>query len=328
MSAGDGPWREVPSGMLPKYSMYYLTDWCNAKCSFCNIWENSAFKPSPVDRVKRDLLDLKKIGVVFVDFTGGEPLMRADAAAIFSIAEEAGLRWGFTNNGSLFRRRWADMSHLRPYSVNFSLDSARAEYHDRHRGLKDGFANVVDGIRLGRSEGWPISVIWTPTAETVHEVEDFIELSERLDCNLIVNPLFSYKGYGGSLTRDQLLGLRAYRFKRGVSIDTRYIDWLLKEGGNDIQRRTCRSMNTHVVVAPDSTLYVPCYHYASMRMPTPDGIYAAVTSARWAQLAQMAGRYSFCQGCAIYCYMDWGLTLKHPAQTVFPLIRHMINLKR
>ena len=314
--------------LLPRYAMYYLTDWCNATCSFCNIWRNNAYRTSPLPRVREDIADLKRLGVVFVDFTGGEPLMRPDCTSVFRMADEAGLRWGFTNNGSLFERRWPEMKDLGPYSVNFSLDSANEEYHDAHRELKGGFRKVVSGIRLARSAGWPMSVILTPARETASEAGEMVDLTRRLDCSLTINPLFSYKGVGGSLTPDQLRALRKYRLVRGVSIDERYIDWLLESGGNDIQKRTCRSMNTHVVIAPDSSLFVPCYHYSVGRLPTPDGIYAAVHSEKWGRMSGMAGRYPFCQGCAIYCYMDASLALAHPVRTVFPLLRHMINLKR
>jgi len=58
----------------PVLCNYYVTYRCNAKCDFCDIWE----KPSPlitIEDVESNLLDLRKLGVKVIDFTGGEPLL-------------------------------------------------------------------------------------------------------------------------------------------------------------------------------------------------------------------------------------------------------------
>lgn len=56
--------------MKPVLCNYYLTYRCNAKCGFCDIWE----QPSPtvsLEDAARNLDDLKRLGVRVIDFTGG-----------------------------------------------------------------------------------------------------------------------------------------------------------------------------------------------------------------------------------------------------------------
>ena len=56
---------------------YWVTHRCNSKCHYCNVWKNQDLitipDAEPKD-VKTNLIDLKKLGVKFIDFTGGEPL--------------------------------------------------------------------------------------------------------------------------------------------------------------------------------------------------------------------------------------------------------------
>lgn len=313
--------------MKPFYSMYYVTDWCNAKCSFCNIWRNPAYRPSPLSRVEQDIRDLKRLGVKYIDFTGGEPFLRVNLPQIFEIAEAHGMRYGFTNNGSLFERKWPEIKHLHPWGPTFSLDGL-AEYHNWHRDLKDNFNQIMRSVDLCQSVGWDPAIIFTVTKATYDLIPRMIDLAKDEDVLVIMTPVFQYKDVGeDNLSEDQLVAMKKLLWNRNVSVDPRYIDFLLS-GGNDTKDRTCRSMETHVVVAPDSSLYVPCYHYAMFRLPTPDGIYQAATSARWKQLAEKAGTFDFCEGCNIYCYMDAGLTVRHPLQTLAPLLLHVIKLRR
>ncbi len=63
--------------MKPRLCNYYVTLRCNAKCTFCNIWqeENKTRQEHSLEDVKNNLIALKKLGVKAIDFTGGEPLL-------------------------------------------------------------------------------------------------------------------------------------------------------------------------------------------------------------------------------------------------------------
>ena len=85
---------------------YYLTYRCNAKCSFCDIWE----KPSPyitLEDVKANFKDLKKLGVKVIDFTGGEPLLHREIDKILVLAKEMGFITTVTTNCMLYPK-WAE----------------------------------------------------------------------------------------------------------------------------------------------------------------------------------------------------------------------------
>ncbi len=64
---------------------YYLTYRCNAKCSFCDIWERPSPYVSP-ESFKENLIHLKALGVRVIDLTGGEPLLHRKLGQFLLIA--------------------------------------------------------------------------------------------------------------------------------------------------------------------------------------------------------------------------------------------------
>jgi len=57
---------------------YYVTYRCNAYCEFCHFAEHSNFADIPhasLDDFKKNVTEMRKLGVKFIDLTGGEPLL-------------------------------------------------------------------------------------------------------------------------------------------------------------------------------------------------------------------------------------------------------------
>ena len=88
----------------PVLCNYYLTYRCNATCDFCDIWE----KPSQyveLEKYKRNLIELKKLKVKVIDFTGGEPLLHRGLGQMLTLAKEAGFITTVTTNCLLYPKR-------------------------------------------------------------------------------------------------------------------------------------------------------------------------------------------------------------------------------
>src|SRR6478609_11779154 len=85
----------------PVLCNYYVTYRCNAKCSFCDIWE----KPSPyitLENAARNLDDLRRLGVSVIDFTGGEPLLHRQLPELLQMARDRGFITTVTTNALLY----------------------------------------------------------------------------------------------------------------------------------------------------------------------------------------------------------------------------------
>lgn len=89
----------------PFHTLYFeATRKCNFNCEFCSSGSDNSrpIEPDiPFDIIKnRILIPAYEIGTRFIDFSGGEFLLRKDAFDILELANEMGFRIGIASNGS------------------------------------------------------------------------------------------------------------------------------------------------------------------------------------------------------------------------------------
>jgi len=88
--------------------------------SFFNIW---ALEPeADFETIQGNLNDLRRLGVKYVDFTGGEPLLRSDVID----RGEQGFFTSMTTNTILYQKKAREIQGLVDF-LNFSLDGPDAE---------------------------------------------------------------------------------------------------------------------------------------------------------------------------------------------------------
>lgn len=145
-------------GRKVDYIRFSITDRCDFRCTYC-MGEDMTFLPreeilslEECERIVRTFVDL---GVSKVRITGGEPLVRKDAIALFrTVGKLPGLReLVLTTNGSQLPR-WAD--ELRAAGVariNISLDSLNADTFRRITRIGD-LSKVLAGIDAAKNAGF------------------------------------------------------------------------------------------------------------------------------------------------------------------------------
>ncbi len=285
----------------PVLCNYYLTYRCNAKCSFCDIWE----KPSPyADReaVVANLRDLKRLGVKIIDFTGGEPLLHRQAAEFCRLAKTMGFVTTLTTNALLYPKN----AHALAKNVDmlhFSLDYADKELHDAVRGVPC-FDFVLESIRIALSLGERPDILFTVKNDNVSHIERvYEEICRPNHLILILNPIFAYNDVGESLSFEHFALLRRWSKKRDVYLNTAFLD-LREDGGNRIDRPVCRAGTSTVVVSPENTLVMPCYHLGVKALPIAGRLYEVWHSDEARKWRQTEGKLPECEGCAVNCYMN------------------------
>ena len=295
--------------MKPVICNYYLTYRCNARCGFCSIWRDTSIpktKEATVPTVCNNLTDVKHAGVKIVDFTGGEPLLYDGLPEVLSFAKKIGLRTTVTTNGILYPDR-ADRIKGLVDILQFSLDSDTREGHDRVKGVSS-FHNVMKSIEIARSLGECPLFIHTVTDENLSSVQDVILLSRSLDVPLFLNPCFSYNGNRG-LSREGAIQLEKNAHGRGVIVDRGFLRFLI-DGGNKVGSPLCRAVSSTVVISPDDRLLLPCFHNSIKALPVEAKLLELLSSQDVMKKRQNEGRYRFCEGCTIYCYMRASLFRK------------------
>ena len=283
---------------------YYVTYRCNLRCHYCNI----PLQPEPTHPVGSSLATLKavvaqarEVGARFVDFTGGEPLLYKALPDALSWAKALGYWTSITTNCTLYPRR-ADALRGLVDLLHFSLDSAHAGAHDAQRG-SGNWAEVMTALDLAERLGETPDILFTVTQANVGEMESMVRLAQERRLILIVNPEFTYFGANGSLTPAQFQEIAGYAREPYVYLNRAFLS-LRRQGGNRIDKPRCRAVTSTIAVSPDGCLLLPCYHHHTERIPIRDNLRALLDSPAVGRALRMQGRYDFCEGCAINCYMD------------------------
>jgi MoaA/NifB/PqqE/SkfB family radical SAM enzyme len=287
----------------PVLCNYYVTYRCNAKCSFCDIWE----KPSPyvtLEQVEANLRDLKKLGVSVIDFTGGEPLLHRQLPDFVRLARKMGFITTVTTNGLLYPKN-AEKLRGQVDMLHFSLDSIDRETHDQGRGVAC-YDFVMESIRVARGLGERPDILFTVFRHNLGELERvYQEITQPNGLVLIINPAFEYNAVetGEQLTEAELDFLSAFGKRKGVYLNEAFIQ-LRRDGGNHVAKPVCRAASTTLVISPYNELVLPCYHLGEQKFAIEGKLFDLYQSVEVQRLAALEGRLPACEGCTINCYMQ------------------------
>lgn len=286
---------------MPVLANYYVTYRCNAKCGFCDIWE----QPSPMVDVAdaaRNLDDLKRLGVRVIDFTGGEPLLHPKLPELLRMAKARGFLTTVTSNGLLYPKRAEKLRGLVDL-LHFSIDAPLPGAHDRSRGVKC-FDKLMESIETAVRLGERPDLIFTVTNESVAYLDEIYErfaLPNRLV--LIVNPVFEYNALGEGLAEAVMARMEAFAKKPYVYLNPAFLN-LRRAGGNDPAAPQCRAVSTCVVISPFDELVLPCYHFGLEKLPIGGNLYSLWRSDVVKGHQALEGRHEACRGCTVNCYFE------------------------
>jgi MoaA/NifB/PqqE/SkfB family radical SAM enzyme len=287
----------------PVLCNYYLTYRCNAKCEFCDIWE----QPSPyvtLENVEANLSDLKKLGVKVIDFTGGEPLLHRQLPEILSLAKDQGFITTVTTNSLLYPKKAKLLAGLIDM-LHFSLDSYDQEQHDTMRGVPC-YESVLRSIDMALELGERPDILFTVFAHNLEQIapvyENIIKPNKLV---LILNPVFDYNevNTGSSFTTTHLKELRRWRRKPMVYLNDAFIS-LIEDGGNHIDKPICKAGSSTVVISPHNELISPCYHLNKKQFGIDNNLLNVYSEDEVQKALSMEGKLPECEGCAINCYMQ------------------------
>jgi MoaA/NifB/PqqE/SkfB family radical SAM enzyme len=287
----------------PVLCNYYLTYRCNATCDFCDIWE----KPSQyveLEQFKNNLIELKKLKVKVIDFTGGEPLLHRGLGEMLSLAKEAGFLTTVTTNCLLYPKR-AEELRGKIDMLHFSMDFSTAEKHNKSRGV-DCFNHIIKSIELAKGLGERPDVLLTVHEENIEEIEAIYKrfcLPNKFV--LILNPIFSYNKIDehGGLNATHFKTLRYWAKKEYIFLNEAFLK-LREDGGNQIHKPICKASSSTIVITPDNKLSLPCYHLSEKELSLKDGLATVYHSTEATDTRKKEGRLKSCQGCEVNCYMQ------------------------
>jgi MoaA/NifB/PqqE/SkfB family radical SAM enzyme len=169
---------------------YYVTYRCNAFCEFCHFGDHTNFNDTPyaeLNDFKSNVEQLSKLGVKFIDLTGGEPLLHKDIHLMAEFAHNLKMQTSITTNTLLYPK-FAEKLAGKINLLHFSLDSPDEEEHNRIRKV-DCFKSIFKSIEIAKSFGEFPDILFTVTNETYKKLPRMHELAAKHDLVLLVNPV-------------------------------------------------------------------------------------------------------------------------------------------
>lgn len=291
--------------MAPLVANYYLTYRCNARCHFCDIWSLEPPKEADLETIQQNLQDLRRLGVKYVDFTGGEPLLRADVGHIYAEAKRLGFQTSMTTNTILYPKRAKEIQGNVDF-LNFSLDGADAETHDHSRGVKI-FDTLVESVGVALSLGEYPVLNHTVTAQNYHRIGEVAELGQRLGVRVWLNPAFTAHSHYNSKknpTADVVGAIESAARQYSNLGYNRAALAFIEAGGNDTQNPRCKAVDSVIAISPDDRLLLPCYHFAQTGVPIEGRLYELYRESEVVEeYRQSQGKLSVCEGCTVWCYL-------------------------
>lgn len=161
------------------YLRISLTDNCNLRCFYCMPEEDYAFTPTSRLMQKEEIEALAKIfvanGVTKIRLTGGEPLVRKDAADIILALSKLPVTLTLTTNGTRLHEFADVLQQANIHSLNISLDTLQPDKFLLVT-RRDQFRIVYDNIQLLIRKNFHVKVnMVVMKGFNDGEINDFVE---------------------------------------------------------------------------------------------------------------------------------------------------------
>jgi len=205
--------RATTESLQPKWLWFGVTDRCNSRCVYCDIWHKKPTKdvltPEEIEKTLRDPLFRD---VEYILNSGGEPTLRQDLKEII-LAEHRALpkaRLQLSTNGLLPERvidvvKFA-IQHDIDLSVGTSLD-AIGDAYDSIRGVNGNFRKVDwllhELVALKKEYGYKQTPTFgfTLTDQTLPFLEEVKTYAQKLGVNSLVQ-WYNQSSFYGNTKKD------------------------------------------------------------------------------------------------------------------------------
>ncbi len=137
--------------------VFYITTRCNLRCVFCDRWRNIPRREITTEEAIKILDMFIDEGIVYVNFSGGEPLLRNDLEELAKRTYENGIINSLNTNGTLITyERAKKLAKVFDY-VSVSLDGFE-KIHDMTRNVPGTFKKALRGIKYLKEAGVKVGI--------------------------------------------------------------------------------------------------------------------------------------------------------------------------
>lgn len=165
----------------PLFATFEITHACNFKCSHCYNFD----RQNSISPIKRPLNDseiikgikgLAEIGALYLNFTGGEPLLHPSLSLFITEAKKNHFFVRLKTNASLITKEKAKMLYESGLdSIDVSLYGISEKSYKSFT-LNSSLKNTIDGIKNAKEAGIGVDISIILHRDNVHELSDMVKL--------------------------------------------------------------------------------------------------------------------------------------------------------
>ncbi len=180
-----------------------LTFRCNFNCMHCysRVEKAQELETGQVKEIMRKVAAYK---VPFINYGGGEPLLRKDLFELTEYATSLGYNVSMNTNAFLMTKEKAKLAKESGFkTVGISIDSTDPEVHDRFRNTPGSHKKAVQAAKWLREEGVRLTISSVICRINFNEFEKLVQQAKDLGAEQI--SLHNYKCTGKGLqNKDEL----------------------------------------------------------------------------------------------------------------------------
>lgn len=140
----------APDWSRPRAIQAVVNERCNYRCRYCSFWRLPEYQDElTIDQWQQALASLQTfLGRYFVQFAGGEPLLKKRFIELPEYCQQHGIDWGLITNGSEICEKLAvPLAAAGPMKIDISVDSADYAVHDFVRGKSGSLVQIGKTIK-------------------------------------------------------------------------------------------------------------------------------------------------------------------------------------
>lgn len=289
---------------------FEVTNRCNMKCSFCNVWRGNVCEDEASTlELEQKLVECWDLGCFVASFSGGEPLLREDIGKLLEFSsKKIGFYTGMVTNGLLLDKKIDEISEYTDL-LAVSFDANDRRIFNKTRGV-DAFEKIKQNIELAVSKGVDINLLSVLTKETFECIDDTIDFAKSLDipihfsCVDNVPREFLEISESEKLKIDEtskiLKKLNEEKKKyRKIHFETDYLKFQSHGGFNRFIG--CSSASSTISLKPNASITLPCPFFTLKEIRKTENLRESLNSEKARRIIKECGKMDFCEGCSINC---------------------------
>jgi radical SAM protein len=173
----------------PLIAIWEVTRACDLACVHCRACAVTDRHPLELDTNEGfALLDrIAEMGTPIVVLTGGDPAKRPDLVELIAHGAKQGLTMALTpsSTGLVTHHLLARAKRAGLARIAVSVDGATAATHDAFRGVEGSFAHALRIFEDAKAIGLERQINFTLSKRTLSELDDVVQLAERIGAALL-----------------------------------------------------------------------------------------------------------------------------------------------